>query len=89
MNWKRFFVAMFAALLLLPSVIMAQSIVTGAINGTVTDPSGAVIAGATVTLTNPATGEPLTAQTTASGGYSFGLVKPGTYTCLLYTSRCV
>ena len=80
MNWKRFLVAMFAALLLLPSVIMAQSIVTGAINGTVTDPSGAVIAGATVTLTSPATGESLTAESNASGGYSFGLVKPGTYT---------
>jgi hypothetical protein len=86
MNWKRFLVAMFAALLLLPSVIMAQSIVTGAINGTVTDPSSAVIAGATVTLTNPATGEPLTAQTTASGGYSFGLVKPGTYTLTISKS---
>jgi hypothetical protein len=80
MNWKRFLVAMFAALLLLPSVIMAQSIVTGAINGTVTDPSGAVIAGAAITLTSPATGESLSAETNASGGYSFGLVKPGNYT---------
>jgi hypothetical protein len=80
MNWNRFLVAMFAALLLLPSVIMAQSVVTGAINGTVTDPSGAVIAGASVTLTSPATGESLTAESNASGGYSFGLVKPGTYT---------
>ncbi|MGB8542771.1 MAG: carboxypeptidase-like regulatory domain-containing protein [Candidatus Acidiferrales bacterium] len=80
MNWKRFLVAMFAALLLLPSVIMAQSIVTGAINGTVTDPSGAVIAGAAITLTSTATGESLTAESNASGGYSFGLVKPGAYT---------
>ncbi len=86
MNWKRFLVAMFAALLLLPSVIMAQSEVTGAINGTVTDPSGAVIAGATVTLTSPATGESLTAASNASGGYSFGLVKPGTYTLTLSKS---
>ena len=80
MNWKRFLVAMFATLLLLPSVIMAQSIVTGAINGTVTDPSGAVIAGASVTLSSTTTGASLTAETNASGGYSFGLVKPGTYT---------
>jgi Carboxypeptidase regulatory-like domain/TonB-dependent Receptor Plug Domain len=86
MNWKRFLVAMFAALLLLPSVIMAQSEVTGAINGTITDPSGAVIAGATVTLTSPATGESLTAESNASGGYSFGLVKPGTYTLTLLKS---
>jgi outer membrane receptor protein involved in Fe transport len=86
MNWKRFLVAMFAALLLLPSVIMAQSVVTGAINGTVTDPSGAVIAAATVTLTSPATGESLTAETNASGGYNFGLVKPGTYTLTISKS---
>ena len=47
MNWKRLLVALFAALLLLPGIALAQSVVTGAINGTVTDPSGAVIAGAT------------------------------------------
>ena len=46
MNWKRFLVAIFAALLLLPSVSMAQSIVTGAVGGVVTDPSGSVIVGA-------------------------------------------
>jgi Carboxypeptidase regulatory-like domain/TonB-dependent Receptor Plug Domain len=86
MNWKRFLVAMFAALLLLPSVIMAQSVVTGAINGTVTDPSGAVIAGAAITLTSPATGASLTAESNASGGYSFGLVKPGTYTLAISKS---
>src|SRR5580700_4455359 len=79
MNWKRLLVAMFAALLLLPSIAMAQSEVTGGINGTVTDPSGAVIAGATVTLSSSATGTALTAQTGATGGYSFVLVKPGAY----------
>ena len=35
-------------MLLLPGQIGAQSIVTGAVGGTVTDSSGAVIAGATV-----------------------------------------
>jgi Carboxypeptidase regulatory-like domain/TonB-dependent Receptor Plug Domain len=80
MNWKRFVVAVFAALLFLPSISLAQSVVTGAINGTVTDPSGAVIVGATATLTSTATGAALTAETTATGAYSFGLVKPGAYT---------
>jgi len=80
MNWKRFLVALFAALLLLPGMTMAQSIVTGAINGTVTDPSGAVIAGASVALSSTATGAALTAVSNSSGGFSFGLVKPGTYT---------
>jgi Carboxypeptidase regulatory-like domain/TonB-dependent Receptor Plug Domain/TonB dependent receptor len=79
MNWKRFLVAVFAALLLLPGVALAQSTVTGAINGTVTDPSGAVISGASVTLTSTATGESFTTQSNTTGSYSFGLVKPGRY----------
>jgi len=76
--------ALFAALLLLlPSLLSAQSVVTGALNGTVTDPSGAVIVGATVTLSSTDTGASLTTQTNASGGYSFGLVKPGRYTLVV------
>jgi hypothetical protein len=78
------FVTSFAAvLLLLPSMLLAQSVVTGALNGTVTDPSGAVIVGATVSLTSTDTGAALTTQTNASGGYSFGLVKPGRYTLVV------
>jgi Carboxypeptidase regulatory-like domain/TonB-dependent Receptor Plug Domain len=80
MNWKRFLVAVFAALLFLPSISMAQSIVTGAISGTVTDPSGAVIVGANLNLKNPATGESLTATSGGTGGFQFTLLQPGTYT---------
>src|SRR5580700_8170652 len=72
--------ALFAAfLLLLPFSAMAQSIVTGGLGGTVTDSSGAVIAGATVTLKNADTGIVLTTTTSASGTYQFTLLKPGTY----------
>ncbi len=70
MNLKRILVALFAALLFLPSISMAQSIVTGAISGTVTDPSGAVIAGANLSLKNPATGESLTATSGGTGGFN-------------------
>src|ERR1700720_4326661 len=80
MNWKRFLVAVFAALLLLPGITMAQSIVTGAISGTVTDPSGAVIVGANLTLKNPGTGESLTTASNGTGGFQFTLLQPGTYT---------
>jgi hypothetical protein len=80
MNWKRFLVAVFAALLFLPSISMAQSIVTGAISGTITDPSGAVIVGASLSLKNPATGESLTATSGGTGGFQFTLLQPGTYT---------
>jgi hypothetical protein len=80
MNWKRFLVAVFAALLLLPGISMAQSIVTGAISGTVTDPSGAVIVGANLSLKNNSTGESFTANTNTTGGFQFTLLQPGTYT---------
>jgi len=79
MNWKRFFVAVFAALLLLPSISLAQSVVTGGVTGVVTDPSGSVIVGATVTLKNNVTAEAFSTTTGASGSFQFTLLKPGTY----------
>ncbi len=57
----------------------AQSIVTGGIAGTVTDPTGAVVAGANLTLTNPATGEMFNATSSATG-LVFALLKPEQYT---------
>ena len=67
MSWKRFFVAVFAALLLLPSISLAQSVVTGGVSGVVTDPSGSVIVGATVNLKNNETGESQSTTTGSSG----------------------
>ncbi len=49
------------------------------INGTVTDQTGAVVAGAKVALTNEA-GEKLETQANEKGEYSFTGLKPGTYT---------
>lgn len=57
----------------------AQTITTGEITGTVTDPTGAVIAGATVALTSPSTGAVRTDSTNASGVYRFPLLQPGEY----------
>lgn len=57
----------------------AQSIVSGDISGTVTDPSGAVVSGATVTIKNNATGAVQTTTTNATGFYRFSLLKPATY----------
>ncbi len=68
----------FFAFLALAAPLSAQ-IDTGGITGTVHDPSGAVIAGATITLTNDATGVSLTTRSTATGTYSFTGVLPGTY----------
>ncbi len=53
---------------------------TAAINGTVTDSSGAVIAEATVTLHNVATGIERSAVTNPVGQYVFPDIIPGNYT---------
>ena len=51
----------------------------GAINGSVTDPSGAVVANAKVTATNVGTGVALNTVTTSNGEYSFQDLPLGTY----------
>ena len=56
----------------------AQAI--GSIFGKVTDPSGGVLPGVTVTVTGPALQQPLTATTTETGAYQFPSVPIGTFT---------
>lgn len=51
----------------------------GSIVGTVTDPSGAVVSGAAVTLTNIGTGDKRTTTTDGSGNYQFLLLPPANY----------
>jgi hypothetical protein len=68
-----------ALLFIFPNLVAAQSTVTGAVNGAVTDASSGLVAGATVTLTSATAGTVLTTQTNTSGTYSFALVKPGDY----------
>jgi outer membrane receptor protein involved in Fe transport len=53
---------------------------TGSIRGTVTDSTGAVVPGATVTLLNEATKFSRNVVTDAKGDYYFGAVSPGLYT---------
>jgi len=52
---------------------------TARLNGTITDPSGAVVPNATVTVTDPATGRVVTANTNAAGEYSFNALPIGNY----------
>src|SRR3984957_19736639 len=78
-KYFRLAVSFIALLFLLPTLVSAQSIVTGAISGIITDPSGAVIVGATLNLKNNATGEMQTTNSHADGVYQFSLLKPGTY----------
>jgi hypothetical protein len=51
----------------------------GTIQGTVTDPAGAVVVGAQVTAINPANGDTRNTTTGASGEYVFTALPPGTY----------
>jgi hypothetical protein len=51
----------------------------GSISGTVTDPQGAVISGAQVTLLNPATGLTQHTVTSGAGLYTFVSLNPGVY----------
>src|SRR5271157_3681918 len=67
-----------ASMLLCASALRAQ-VDAGSILGTVTDESGAVIAGATVTLTNEGTAASLSTTTGSDGVYKFSPVKIGTY----------
>lgn len=63
----------------LSSLSLAQT-ASSSLHGTVTDAKGAVIQGATVTLSNPSTGFSRTTTTGSDGGYQFLEVPPATYT---------
>jgi len=64
--------------------LLAQN--TGEITGTVADASGAVIAGAAVTITNTATSQTREVATNQAGNYSVPYLVPGTYDIRVETS---
>jgi hypothetical protein len=68
-----------ALLVLSLNNVFAQTGGTGILVGTVTDPSGAAIAGAKVTLTDTSTKAVRDATTNEAGGYNFSNVPPGKY----------
>jgi len=60
--------------------LSAQNVVlTGFLSGRVTDPSGAVVSGASVVVQNLATGVEQSATTNHAGIYQFPALMPGTY----------
>jgi len=67
-------------LLLSSAFLLAQTTVgSGSISGTVTDPSGAVVSGAKVVVTNAGTAQAQTLTTNAAGAYASGPLDPGSY----------
>ncbi|HWC98246.1 MAG TPA: carboxypeptidase-like regulatory domain-containing protein, partial [Candidatus Sulfopaludibacter sp.] len=65
-----------AAALLISSALLAQN---SSLNGTVIDPSGAVIPSALLTLSNEQTGIQRVAKSDAQGRYAFDSLTPGSY----------
>jgi len=68
------------ALLLLGFAAEARAQFRAGIQGTVTDPAGAVVTDATVTLKDNGTGKTQQATTSGEGFYRFSELPPGTYT---------
>jgi outer membrane receptor protein involved in Fe transport len=68
-----------ALAVLVPTATYAQQS-SAAINGSIKDPSGALVEGATITLTNVATEVSRSTVTNSSGDYVFVDVQPATYT---------
>ena len=75
-----FFYSQFISLLGVIGTLSAQTIDTG-ILGVVADSTGAVVAGAAVTITQPATGLTRTVVTNSEGYYDVRYLLPGDYTC--------
>src|SRR6516162_6869861 len=65
---------------------VAQTVVSGELDGTVMDPSGAVIPNATVKLSNPDTAFEAIITTGDGGTFRFALLKPGKYTIAVSAS---
>jgi hypothetical protein len=72
-------VACFSFLLVLALSTASAQTFRGAINGTVTDATGAVVAGAAVTATDVATNIAHSMAATSDGQFSFQDLPPGTY----------
>jgi hypothetical protein len=69
----------FLALTKLTVPSSAQSVTSGDVTGNVTDPTGAVVPNATVTLVNVNTNASQSATTGNEGNYRFAFITPGTY----------
>src|ERR1700722_11751324 len=65
--------------LLLPGALVAQSTTNGAISGTVTDASGAILPDITINLKSTEKGFTNSTKTNSQGFYQFPLLEPGAY----------
>jgi hypothetical protein len=79
-KWMAVFLGVLSVALLIPAGLRAQAGATGAITGTVLDQRGGAIAGATIVVTNVATGQKeREVVSTGSGTFNVPSLPPGTY----------
>jgi hypothetical protein len=80
---KRGFMALRESMILLLGLLLTPNVFasgpTGAITGTVTDPSGAVVRNAQITILNEATNAVRNAETNDDGDFTVALLPPGRY----------
>src|SRR5438309_2901534 len=69
------------------SVLPALAQTQASISGVIHDPTGAVIPGVTVTVTNPATNFVRAAISNEAGVYNFPVLQPGVYRSEEHTSE--
>src|SRR5690242_14755662 len=74
---SQFFSCLILAFACAPALLLAQD--TAQITGTVTDPSGAAVGNAQVTIVNEGQGTTRTAIANSSGGYLFAALPIGKY----------
>jgi outer membrane receptor for ferrienterochelin and colicin len=79
LNLTKLLVLIALVALLLPGVLAAQSTTNGAISGTVTDTTGAVLPDIIVNLKSTEKGFTNSTKTNGQGFYQFPLLEPGTY----------
>jgi hypothetical protein len=84
-RFYRLWIAVTTVLFLaISSPLFGQTAATGALIGTVSDPSGAVLSDSQVTAINEATEVHRTTSTDSHGVYHFALLEPGIYDILVY-----
>src|SRR5689334_20001154 len=66
-------------ILSLSCLAVGQSLTAGTVSGTVVDPNNAIVANATVTISNPVTGYKRTVTTGTDGAFQFNEVPPNNY----------
>src|SRR6266702_7334356 len=77
--FARLAAVLFVLVLALPLSVFGQG-TTGSVTGTVTDPSGAAIVGASVTVTQTSTNAIHTVTSSGTGGFTVTQLPPGDYT---------